>query len=415
VNCPAFHGVVHEYIDGLLAPAEAEAAREHSASCASCAEQLETARRFARLLAGEGDLAIEAWTARSSADRVAPAKRADAETQVAPLRRLAPFVATAAASVAASILVVFALAPTAPQAETLTEGKSVELARGKHVLSAEGREIESEGDAVVVVPPGSSGERVRLDAGTALFRVEPGRAFAVETPQGVASVLGTSFHVTVGEGRDVAVTVHTGRVKFAGPRDTVTLSPGDRLEVDAHGAQRLVDRKKIDDLEASVRRANARAEAAAVAAPAATAAPTTALGVDAIKAFLASDEGREVLRAAVDSAQSRKMEEAAEAMHEGAFARFAKAADLSPEQERRSKELLKDFGVAFRAAMTPPAGVSPQERNSFWKNGYTKIYDLRKHLDDDLRNILTPVQFDIYLRSYPPPPPAPAAADGKEQ
>jgi ferric-dicitrate binding protein FerR (iron transport regulator) len=405
VNCPAFHGVVHEYIDGLLAPAEAEAAREHSVACASCAEQLETARRFARLLAGDGDLAIEAWTARTSADRADLARRAEAAPPVGRLHRFAPFAATAAASIAASILVVLALAPSTPRTETLAEGAAVELPRGRHVLSAEGREIESEGDAVVVVAPGSSGERVRLDAGTALFRVEPGRAFAVETPQGVASVLGTSFHISVGEGRDVAVTVHTGRVKFAGVRETVTLTPGDRLEVDAHGAQRLVDRKKIDDLESSVRRANARAEAA-VAAPAPAAAQT--VGVDAIKTFLASDEGREVLRAAVDAAQSRKMEEAAEAMHEGAFARFAKAADLTPEQERRSKELLKNFGVAFRAAMTPPAGVSPQERNSFWKDGYTKIYDLRKHLDDDLRNVLTPVQFDIYLRSYPPPPPAPA-------
>jgi hypothetical protein len=412
VNCPAFHGVVHEYVDGLLAPAEAEAAREHAASCASCAEQLDTARRFARLLAGEGDLAIQAWTARTAADRAALASRAAAPPPAGRLRRLAPFVATAAASIAASLLVVAALAPSAPRTETLAEGgDAVQLPRGKHVLSAEGREIESEGDAVVVVAPGSSGERVRLDSGTALFRVEPGRAFAVETPQGVASVLGTSFHISVGAGKDVAVTVHTGRVKFAGARETVTLAPGDRLEVDAHGAQRLVDRKKLDELEASVHRANSRAEAAVAAAPAPS--PTT-LGADAIKAFLASDEGHEVLRAAVDAAQSRKMDEAVEAMHEGAFARFAKAADLTPEQERRAKELLKNFGVAFRQAMTPPRGVSPQERNSFWKDGYTKIYDLRKHLDDDLRNILTPVQFDIYLRSYPPPPPAPAAADGQD-
>jgi len=411
MNCPAFHGVVHEYIDGLLAPAEAEAAREHAAACASCAEQLEAARRFARLLAGEGDLAIEAWTARSSADRAAHAGRAVDAPTTGTLRRLAPYAATAAASIAASILVVLAMAPSAPVVETLAEGRSVELPRGRHVLSAEGREIESEGDAVIVVPPGSAGERVRIESGTALFRVEPGRPFAVETPQGVASVLGTSFHIAVGGGREVAVTVHSGLVKFAGARDVVTLAAGDRLEVDARGTQRLVDRKRIDELESTVRRADARADAAVAVAGAPPAASAT-LGPDAIKAFLAGDEGRQVLAAAIEAAQKLKMEEAAEAMHEGVFARFAKTAELTPDQAARAKDLLKAFGVAFRAAMTPPRGVSPQERNSFWKDGYTKIYDLRKHLDDDLRNILTPVQFDIYLRSYPPPPPAPAPTGG---
>jgi ferric-dicitrate binding protein FerR (iron transport regulator) len=408
VKCEAFLGVMHEYIDGLLPPAESEAARAHRDSCAACAEEMDAARRFKRLLTREGDAALEVWRARSAADRAAAAEPAGA------LRRFAPFAATALAAMAASVLLVLALAPSERRPETLVEGASVELSRGRHVLAAPGREIEAEGSAVLTVALGSAGERVRLESGTAFFRVEPGRAFAVETPQGVASVLGTSFHVAVARGGDVSVTVHSGRVKFAGARESVTLAAGDRLEVDPRGAQRLVGRKKMEELENSVRRANSRADAAAAAAV--DRGPAATVGPDAVKAFLASDEGREILKAAVDAAQARQREEAAAAMHEGAFARFAQAADLSPDQSTRAKELLKNFGVAMRAAMTPPQGASPQERNSFWKNGYTKIYDLRKHLDDDLRTFLTPVQFDVYLRSYPAPPPAPVnAGEGHEK
>jgi len=158
VNCAEFGATIHEFIDGLLPKADADAARAHVASCADCAERVETAKRFARLLVDEGDAAIDAWTAHATVGRALSTD----PTREGALRRAAPFVATAAASIAASVLVALALfspsaAPPAP--ENLAEGASVELPRGRHVLAAAGREIESEDSAVIGVVAGSGGGR----------------------------------------------------------------------------------------------------------------------------------------------------------------------------------------------------------------------------------------------------------------
>jgi len=404
VNCADFGATIHEFIDGLLPKADADAARAHVASCADCAERVETAKRFARLLVDEGDAAIDAWTAHATVGRALSTD----PTRAGALRRAAPFVATAAASIAASVLVALALfspSSTPPAPETLAEGASVELPRGRHVLAAAGREIESEDSAVIGVVAGSGGERVKIDSGSALFRVEPGRPFAVETPQGVASVLGTSFHVAVTRANEVSVTVHSGRVQFVGAKETATLSPGDRLEVDAHGAQRLIDRRKLDEAETTARRANSKAEAA-VASAAQT--PPVA-SPEAIRAFLQTDAGRALLKSAIETAQAKQAEDAANAMHEAAFARFAKAADLPDDVAARAKELLRQFGVSFRELTTPPKDATHEERERFWKDNYATIVALRARLDDDLRNLLTPSQFEVYLRSYPPAPAAPGA------
>src|SRR5204863_8289538 len=107
------------------------------------------------------------------------------------------------------------------------------------------------------------------------------------------------------------------------------------LEGEATGVHGLIDRRKLEELESSPRRANSKAEAAAAAFQP----PSPAVTFDMLQAFLQSEEGRALVKSSVEAAQAKQAEEAANAMHESAFARFAAAASLPPDVAAKAKEL----------------------------------------------------------------------------
>ena len=64
-------------------------------------------------------------------------------------------------------------------------------------------------------------------------------------------------------------------------------------------------------------------------------------------------------------------------------------------------------GVVLRESTFPPKDATREEREAFRRDNYAKIYEARRRLDDDLRVLLTPAQFETYLKCYPSAPTAP--------
>ena len=420
MNCETYQGIVHELADGIAAAADADAAREHAQTCKACAESLDSAKRFSRFLAGEGDAAIDAWSAHVAAmQAAADAALAPVATVASPRRgpfnRFGAFVAVAAASA----LFVAAGISLFSGREVLAEEQPTTLTRGQHVLAAEGRELEAEEAASVVVPRGTAGAVVRLTMGTVLFRVEPGHAFAVETPQGTASAVGTSFHVGVTAAHQVSVAVHAGSVRFAGAgeHDSVLLGAGDRLEVDANGVQRLINRRRIDDLQTDLaafretaarqrRELEAGAVAPAAAAPPA-AAPAASTTADAVRFYLESDAGKALLAAVIKSVQDDQMAQGAARMMDGMISRFAKDADLTDDQAKRMRDIFRRSGAEFRDAWAPFGAIASDatetERDRVRHEVAAKSAEIEQKKDDEVRNLLSQTQYEAYKKQFAMP------------
>jgi ferric-dicitrate binding protein FerR (iron transport regulator) len=415
VNCTTFEGIVHALADPALRPHDAEPAYAHAAACPACAAKLEAARKFTSLLDGEGREAIDAWSGQVAA-AVAATETGESAAPSAPLRRL-PGLGRFAAVAAASILITSVAISLVSGPEVLAEGKVTTLARGERAVVSDGRELEAEETAHVVVPEGSDGRTVRIDDGCVHFRVDPGLEFNVETPRGTANVLGTSFVVRVADDGEVAVTVHSGRVRFAsrGGNDRFVLATGDRLEVDAQGVHHLVNGRRVKQLEDELLKsmmadaARHTAERAGKDVPAADAtearpatAPPTA---DAMRAFFESDEGRSVLAAALKTEQVRRDKEFGAKMVDGMLARLHKEADLTDDQRRKLREVIGRAGydsyVAWSSLEELPADTAAVEKDRLRSETAAKSAEIAKRADDDVRAILSQTQYETYRRLFP--------------
>jgi FecR-like protein len=416
VNCTQFDEIVHALADPALRPDDAEPAYAHAAACPACAAKLDQARKFAGFMEGEGRAAVDAWSGHVAAALAAVETRRDpAAPAQPPLRRL-PGLGRFAAVAAASILVTAVSFSLLRGPEVLAEGHVTTLARGERAVTSDGRELEAEETAHVVVPEGSDGRAVRIDDGCVHFRVAPGLEFAVETPRGTANVLGTSFVVRVEQDGEVAVTVHTGRVRFAsrGGGDRVTLASGDRLEVDAQGVHHLVNGRRVKQLEDELLQSMA-AEASRHAAeraqdPAAPAEPAVAEKpapptADAIRAFFESDEGRRVLDGALRAEKERRDREFGAKMVDGMVARLQKEADLTEDQRKRMRDVLGRSGydtyVAWGALEEIPADATREDKDRLRREAAAKAADIAQRADDEVRAILSQTQYETYRRLFP--------------
>ena len=296
MTCIELRDRVDELLDDLLPPEEADRLRVHTAECDQCAADLEAARSFKDLMETRGRPAIDQWASHSLAERAraaaqresAAVQRQSADTAVvlapSPVRpaelvsvtdapasaakpalralpaagskraRRAPptWVRALAASIVigAAVAAGWTLRPHAEGATLLPEGEEIVLARGGRALVAKGREVVTDVGARVSVPVGSEGERIAVLAGAAVFRVEPGHPFAVDTPLGTATVLGTHFQVDVRATGTVEISVLSGRVRFENRRHQArSVTAGSRLHVDRTGALHVSVGAETHDLE----------------------------------------------------------------------------------------------------------------------------------------------------------------------
>lgn len=146
---------------------------------------------------------------------------------VAKVRRMMPFVWLTAAAAAVALIAVVIFPSSASDIyawqTASSETQAISLPDGSGVLLNAGSEL---------VTKGSWDNERRVDlSGSALFTVEKGKPFIVETPQGEVQVLGTRFEV-VGDQESYVVKCFEGivAVRAAGLQtDTLTAGEGVRL------------------------------------------------------------------------------------------------------------------------------------------------------------------------------------------
>lgn len=204
--------IIHRLLNGELSEKEMSDLRQNP----EMTEVLRIVTEMDTWQIPESHAKEQAWESLSS--RVQP---------VAKVRRMTPFVwlAAAAAAVALIAIIIF------PSSESSTnnwqtasaETQSISLPDGSEVMLNAGSQLATKGSW-------DSERRVDL-SGSALFSVEKGNPFIVETAQGEVQVLGTSFEVVTDEETYVVKCFEgTVAVRSAGlVTDTLTAGEGVRL------------------------------------------------------------------------------------------------------------------------------------------------------------------------------------------
>lgn len=300
--CSQWEQLISEYLDGELSREDGERVERHLLECKSCAE-------FFKNIKADGEAVAEAFdlprlTTAAFADRVMEAVRRPARRH-----KRWPW---AIATIAASIVVAFLMLPSdnigsvtrimdrsgaradggveLVQADTVADAKmGSAIKRGDIISTSAGRvvfvrlktgdEIIINHDSRVIFAGAEPDHRGILDlaGGEAFVRAAKGKgAFAVRTPAGTATVLGTQFGVAFdGPGRCTVLTVVEGVVRFhnsrgeklvrAGQQSVASVedAPSQPKTVDAHAltawtdppsAARLeqIALQLVEDLEARV-------------------------------------------------------------------------------------------------------------------------------------------------------------------
>ncbi len=225
--------------DGRLTGNARTLFESHVASCDSCAEEMSSLEDLARGLAAVGDASADDVSLRRLRNRVLEA--VDAE-QTGRSRRRAPGRVAAAAGVAAVALLVLALVSWRSGGQTVpTNAARVVPATTIDVVAETGTRYTRsiEGDV----------ERFDLLEGTLRLRVRRpagGRRVVVKVPDGEIEDVGTEFDVVVTDGRTERVEVDEGRVLVKLDRaQAVSLTAGQtwRREVAVTTPRRVAEEK----------------------------------------------------------------------------------------------------------------------------------------------------------------------------
>lgn len=145
--------------------------------------------------------------------------------------------AGAAAAVAAGLVVVVALPPTAPAPEATHQTFATARGQHQHITLADGSVIDLNAETKLTARMNGAERRITLAEGEAVFDVasDKTRPFTVDTAQGAVRVVGTQFDVKSRDG-ELTVTVARGKVAVrpagADPAaEPVFLTPGMQLSL----------------------------------------------------------------------------------------------------------------------------------------------------------------------------------------
>jgi hypothetical protein len=173
------------------------------------------------------------------------------------------------------------------------------------------------------------------------------------------------------------------------------------------------DLARVRQLSVDVKAAPAQqAQGDATDAQAAAAAPPAAGGMSpgaaallatpegvAIKSFLATEDGKKLLEAAIQSDRDARAREQAKRQVDSMVDRFAKQANLTDDQVKRMKDVLEKQTDATRdvwASLQISPDATQAERDARRQQGLAKTDELRKATDDQLRTVLSATQFETY-------------------
>jgi hypothetical protein len=119
----------------------------------------------------------------------------------------------------------------------------------------------------------------------------------------------------------------------------------------------------------------------------------------AIRSFLATEDGKKLLEAAIQSDRDARAREQSKRQVDSMVDRFAKQAGLTDDQTKRMKDLMEKQADATRdvwASLQISPDATQAERDARRQQGIAKTDELRKSTDDQLRTILSTTQFETY-------------------
>jgi len=119
----------------------------------------------------------------------------------------------------------------------------------------------------------------------------------------------------------------------------------------------------------------------------------------AIRNFLATEDGKKLLEAAIQSDRDARAREQAKRQVDSMVDRFAKQANLTDDQTKRMKDLMEKQADATRdvwASLQINPDATQAERDARRQQGLAKTDEIRKSTDDQLRSVLSATQFESY-------------------
>jgi hypothetical protein len=186
-------------------------------------------------------------------DRVVAAARGSAAPRPAPRRRPLAAVIAAVVAVAASLVLLRGNSGSPPD-----DGARVVVQRETVSLGRRGVAVAEAGTELTWAISASGAAEVHQRRGDVFYRVEPGGAFAVDTPDGRVIVTGTCFRVEVLDmpvsrqtwiggvvgaaiAATVVISVYEGRVRVVNARGQADARAGDRIALAAGAAPARLD------------------------------------------------------------------------------------------------------------------------------------------------------------------------------
>jgi ferric-dicitrate binding protein FerR (iron transport regulator) len=210
-------------LEGRLGAADAEACERHRRSCTACSEKLTADQRILALAAQLPAAAVDEVSAKRLRARIL---RDAAGTAVA--SRSVSRVTMIAAAIAALAVAVLL---TSGVRRAMDRGEALAVAATWDLVGSPTGRVTPDAGAVFVQTRFGALETVRLLEGTVALSVphrEARERFVVRVPDGEIEVRGTTFRVSVTDGRTTEVRVTEGVVAVrVGGRDEVILRTGD--------------------------------------------------------------------------------------------------------------------------------------------------------------------------------------------
>lgn len=123
-------------------------------------------------------------------------------------------------------------------------------------------------------------------------------------------------------------------------------------------------------------------------------------GAPAIRAYLATDDGKKTLVAAIEANRQEQARERARRVIDSMVDRFAKDASLSEDQSRRMKQIMEGAGEQARqlieTSREQAQDMSPEERDALRASNTAKVQEIRQKADDDVKSLLSSSQYEAY-------------------
>jgi hypothetical protein len=143
----------------------------------------------------------------------------------------------------------------------------------------------------------------------------------------------------------------------------------------------------------------AAAEEAPVSESPGAVAPSATPDGPAIRAFLATEEGRKTLSDAIQAEREQREREQQKRRVDAMVDRFARDAGLAEDQTKKMKDILGRSASQVReiwSTVREAGEVTAEQREALRQQNTAKMQELNQKTDEEVRNVLSSAQFEVY-------------------